>query len=49
MDLVTGHFEVISTSNGLESIHTIKKNVMTAKKSKKQKLAHAFPEQERSV
>ena len=35
MEWVTGHFVVISTSNGLEDVHAIKKNVMAAKKSKK--------------
>ena len=34
MELVTGHFVVISTFNGQENVHAIKKNVMTAKKSK---------------
>ena len=34
MELVTGHFMVISTFNGQENVHAIKKNVMTAKKSK---------------
>ena len=32
---VTGHFVVISIFNGLENVHAIRKNVMTAKKSKK--------------
>ena len=49
MERVTGHFVVISTSNGLEDVHAIKKNVMAAKKSKKKKLVRAFPEQKRSV
>ena len=35
MERVTDHFVVISTFNGLENVHAIKKNVMTAKKSKK--------------
>ena len=46
---VTGHFMVISIFNGLEDVHAIKKNVMAAKKSKKKKMAHAFPEQKCSV
>ena len=33
MEQVTGHFVVISTFNGLEDIHAIKRNVMAAKKS----------------
>ena len=36
MEWVTGHFVVISTFTGLENVHAIKKNVMTAKKSKKE-------------
>ena len=39
---VTGHFMVISIFNGLEDVHTIKKNVMAPKKSKKKETGPCF-------
>ena len=42
MERVTGHFVVISTFNGLENVHTIKKYVMTAKNSKKKETGPCF-------